>query len=109
MSAQANSLRAAFQKNEQMKKEMQHLRANLVMMRKNVIKKPRKNSALSDMGGKRAKLNMEEEKAEITAPEVGEVLALDFSYQATKDVIQLMILHLIDEASRLLLARVVKK
>ena len=76
MSAQANSLRAAFQKNEQMKKEMQHLRANLVMMRKNVIKKPRKNSALSDMGGKRAKLNMEEEKAEITAPEVGEVLAL---------------------------------
>ena len=76
MSAQANSLRAAFQKNEQMKKEMQHLRANLVMMRKNVIKKPRKNSAQSDMGGKRAKLNMEEEKAEITAPEVGEVLAL---------------------------------
>ena len=76
MSAQANSLRVAFQKNEQMKKEMQHLRANLVMMRKNVIKKPRKNSALSDMGGKRAKLNMEEEKAEITAPEVGEVLAL---------------------------------
>ena len=42
------------------------------------------------------------------AREVGQVLAMDFSYQATKDGLQLMILHLIDEASRFHVARVVK-
>ena len=69
MASQAGALRAAFQKNEQMKKEMQSLRANIFMMRKNVVKKPRKNSAQSAMGTRQKLHEVEEEKIETTEPQ----------------------------------------
>lgn len=48
-----------------MKKEMQHLRANLVMMRKNVVKVPRKNSARSAVGRDRSKMRQDEEEEKV--------------------------------------------
>ena len=45
----------------------------------------------------------------LRAREVGEVLALDFSYHASSDNQRLMVLNLIDEASQFHVAKVVRK
>ena len=61
-----------------MKKEMQQLRANLFLMRKNVKRVPRQGSAVSASAGTRVKLEQQEDSSQPAEPDTGNanVLAL---------------------------------
>ena len=45
----------------------------------------------------------------VRAREVGEIMALDFSYHTTADGIKLMVLNIIDEASKFHVAKIVRQ